>query len=57
MKDSSAEKMGLNTGDILIAIDGHGITLLSSWDVAEELRDGRLVRVLPGFRQPARQYR
>jgi LysR family transcriptional activator of dmlA len=35
------------------ALDGYGIVLLASWDVAEELRSGRLVRVLPSYSQHA----
>lgn len=35
------------------ALDGHGIILLSSWDVAHRLADGSVVRVLPEYRQSA----
>lgn len=44
-----------NHGEIAVrwAVDGHGILLRSLWDVAPLLRDGRLVRVLPEFTQPA----
>jgi LysR family transcriptional regulator, transcriptional activator for dmlA len=35
------------------ALDGYGIVLLASWDVAEHIRSGRLVRVLPNFSQQA----
>jgi LysR family transcriptional activator of dmlA len=35
------------------ALDGHGIVLRSSWDVAENLRAGRLERVLPAHSQEA----
>jgi len=35
------------------AIDGHGIILRSSWDVAPSLRDGRLVRILADYAQEA----
>jgi LysR family transcriptional activator of dmlA len=35
------------------ALDGYGIVLLASWDVAEQIRSGRLVRVLPNFSQQA----
>jgi LysR family transcriptional regulator, transcriptional activator for dmlA len=35
------------------AVDGHGIILRSTWDVAEDLREGRLVRVLPDYLQEA----
>ena len=34
-------------------LDGHGIILRSEWDVAPELRDGRLVRVLPRLTLPS----
>lgn len=35
------------------ALDGAGIALKSIWDVAEDLRSGRLQRVLPDQRMPA----
>ncbi|MDD0839602.1 LysR family transcriptional regulator [Curvibacter sp. HBC61] len=35
------------------ANDGHGILLQARWDVAEDLRAGRLVQVLPECTQPA----
>ena len=35
------------------AIDGHGIILRSQWDVAEDVRAGRLVHVLPAYHQVA----
>lgn len=35
------------------AVDGHGIILRSTWDIAEDLREGRLVRVLPDYQQEA----
>ncbi|UGQ46167.1 LysR family transcriptional regulator [Massilia endophytica] len=35
------------------ALDGHGIILRSEWDVGSALADGRLLRVLPGYAQPA----
>lgn len=35
------------------ALDGLGIVLLSSWDVASELRRGALQRVLPGYSEAA----
>ena len=35
------------------ALDGHGITLRSTWDVDERLREGSLVRVLPDYQQDA----
>lgn len=38
------------------AVGGHGIILLSSWDVAPRLKDGSLQRVLPQYRQAADVY-
>lgn len=35
------------------ALDGHGIILRSVWDVGPSLDRGDLVRVLPGYEQPA----
>jgi len=35
------------------ALDGHGIILRSLWDVGPALARGDLVRVLPGYQQPA----
>jgi LysR family transcriptional regulator, transcriptional activator for dmlA len=35
------------------SIDGKGICLLSVWDVAQALHDGRMVRVLPSHHDPA----
>jgi LysR family transcriptional regulator, transcriptional activator for dmlA len=47
--------MGSNQSDAIQqwALQGLGIALLSQWDVAEALRQGRLERVLPLFEQPA----
>ncbi len=47
--------MGSNHSDAVRnwALDGQGIILLSGWDIAEELRAGRIERVLPDYRQPA----
>lgn len=44
-----------NNGEIVHqwGIDGHGIFLRSIWDVAEDLRTGRLAHVLPKYRQEA----
>lgn len=44
-----------NHGEIIHqwAVDGHGIILRSIWDVAESLKSGRLVRVLPQYYQEA----
>jgi len=35
------------------AHDGYGIIMASTWDVADSLRAGQLVRVLPDWQQPA----
>ncbi|MGY0196210.1 LysR family transcriptional regulator [Leptothrix sp. BB-4] len=47
--------MGSNHSDIVRnwALDGRGIILLAGWDVAEQLRGGELVRVLPQYHQSA----
>jgi LysR family transcriptional activator of dmlA len=44
-----------NQSDIVVqwAKDGYGIVMVSIWDVAESLRQGELVRVLPDYVQPA----
>jgi LysR family transcriptional activator of dmlA len=50
-----AGPMGSNHSDIVRnwALEGRGITLLAGWDIAEQLRDGTMERVLPGYNQPA----
>lgn len=47
--------VGSNHSDIVYhwALDGHGIILLAGWDVAQALKSGQLVRVLPQYRQEA----
>jgi LysR family transcriptional activator of dmlA len=47
--------MASNHTDIVLqwAHEGHGILMASVWDVAESLRTGALVRVLPNYRQQA----
>lgn len=47
--------MGANHSDVVRkwALDGHGIVMLSSWDIAPELKEGALERVLPGYSQVA----
>ncbi|VTU45590.1 LysR substrate-binding domain-containing protein [Variovorax sp. PBL-E5] len=35
------------------SLDGKGICLLSVWDIAQPLLDGRAVRVLPSHHEPA----
>ncbi|MCU0633436.1 MAG: LysR family transcriptional regulator [Gemmatimonadaceae bacterium] len=44
-----------NDGDVVRAwaLDGHGIVTRSEWSVADDLRSGRLVRVLPDYRLPS----
>lgn len=41
--------LAVNHGEIAVdwALAGHGIVLRSEWDIAADLRSGRLVRVLP----------
>jgi DNA-binding transcriptional LysR family regulator len=43
-----------NDGEIAVkwALEGHGILLRAEWDIADYLRDGRLVHVLPEYRTP-----
>lgn len=50
--------MGSNHSDIVWnwTLDGLGISLFSSWDVADDLASGTLVRVLPDYFQPADLY-
>jgi LysR family transcriptional regulator, transcriptional activator for dmlA len=47
--------LSTNQGEIAHrwALDGHGIVLRSSWDIAESLRNGKLERVLPEYNQEA----
>jgi len=47
--------MASNHSDIVRqwAHDGHGIIMASAWDIAGSLASGALVRVLPGWYQPA----
>lgn len=35
------------------SLDGKGICLLSVWDIAQPLLDGRVVRILPAYHEPA----
>jgi len=48
-------KLASNDGRVVKqwALAGHGIMQRSEWDVAEELRDGRLLRVLPRHKLPS----
>lgn len=43
-----------NDGEIAVkwALEGHGIVLRAQWDIAEHLRTGRLVQVLPSYQTP-----
>lgn len=47
-------KLICNDGDVIRrwACEGRGAILRSEWDVAEDLRAGRLVRLLPGWKAP-----
>jgi len=47
--------LSCNNGEIVHkwAIDGHGIVLRSTWDVDADLKEGRLIRVLPEYHQEA----
>ena len=44
-----------NQGEVVLdwAIDGHGIVLLSEWDVATQIAEGKLVRLLAEYHEPA----
>nr|MCU0626792.1 LysR substrate-binding domain-containing protein [Gemmatimonadaceae bacterium] len=48
-------RLASNDGDVARgwALAGHGILLRSEWSVADDLRTGRLVRVLPGHALPS----
>jgi len=48
-------RLASNDGGVLRewALRGLGVILRSEWDVAEDLRAGRLVRLLPGHHAPA----
>ena len=47
--------LSANNGEMVVqwAVDGRGIALRSLWDVGAHLRAGRLVQVLPDWRQEA----
>lgn len=47
--------MGSNQSDIVRewAIDGHGIIMLSEWDIAPNLQDGSMVHLLTDYQQSA----
>lgn len=46
--------LATNDGEIAVrwALDGHGILKRAEWDIAEHLRSGRLVQVLPQWDTP-----
>jgi len=48
-------RLSSNTANIISAwaIAGHGILLSTRWDVADNIADGTLVRLLPAFAEPA----
>jgi len=47
--------LSTNNGELVHqwAMDGHGIILRSVWDVGQNLADGRLIRILPQYKQEA----
>lgn len=47
-------KLKCNDGDVIRrwACEGRGVILRSEWDVADDVRAGRLVRLLPGWKAP-----
>lgn len=49
-----ASKLSCNDGDVIRrwGREGRGIILRSEWDVADDLRQGRLVRLLPAWKAP-----
>lgn len=49
-----ASTLSCNDGDVIRswAGAGRGVILRSEWDVADDLRSGRLVRLLPGWKTP-----
>lgn len=61
LKSSIEEKVRIephlssNDGEIVKcwALAGHGLIVRSEWDVSEDIRARRLVRVLPGYRLPS----
>lgn len=48
-------RFGSNQGEVILdwALQGMGIALLSEWDISAEVADGRLVRVLSPYYEPA----
>lgn len=61
MRDGAEETVNVNdalstnNGEVAVdwALRGRGIVLRSIWDVHEHVKAGRLVRILPGYSQPA----
>jgi molybdate transport repressor ModE-like protein len=49
-----SSKLSCNDGDVIRrwACEGRGVILRSEWDVADDLRSGRLVRLLPSWKVP-----
>lgn len=49
-----ASKLSCNDGDVIRrwACEGRGIILRSEWDVADDIRKGTLVRLLPAWKAP-----
>jgi DNA-binding transcriptional LysR family regulator len=47
-------KLSTNDGEIAVrwALDGHGILMRAEWDLADHLRSGRLLPVLPQWETP-----
>lgn len=47
-------KLGCNDGDVVRrwGCEGRGVILRSEWDVADDLRQGALVRLLPAWKAP-----
>jgi LysR family transcriptional activator of dmlA len=48
-------RAGSNQSELVrvMALNGYGIILFSEWVVADDIRNGRLVQVLPSYSQPA----
>ncbi|SDV50633.1 LysR family transcriptional regulator [Chitinasiproducens palmae] len=49
-----ASKLSCNDGDVIRrwACEGRGVMLRSEWDVADDIRQGALVRLLPTWKSP-----
>jgi len=49
-----ASKLSCNDGDVIRkwACEGRGVILRSEWDVADDLQNGRLMRLLPAWKAP-----